>query len=141
MGWGRRRNGEQHNVYLCVCLLPQKTVIIAVHYLLIQTQKHILYPLGDVQICVICGSVTEATVYKIWIYDSLNTICFCNARTIPSICWWNTQRSDMWPLQFFVKLPTFLSYYPSPSLFPLYYRGLYSMKGHHSDRPLTTHYS
>lgn len=27
MGWGRRRNGEQHNVYLCVCLLPQKTVI------------------------------------------------------------------------------------------------------------------
>lgn len=39
MGWGRRRNGERHNVYLCVCLLPKKTVIIAVHYLLIQTQK------------------------------------------------------------------------------------------------------
>lgn len=136
---------------MCVCVFflhQKKAVIIAVHYLLIQTQKHILYPLGDgckcvseVQICVFCGSVTEATVYKIWIYDSLNTICFRNARTIPFICGWNTQRSDMGPFQFFGKLPTFLSYYPSPSLFPLYYRVLYSMKGHHSDRLLTTHYS
>lgn len=102
MGWGRRRNGERHNVYLCVCLLPKKTVIIAVHYLLIQTQKHILYPLGDgckcvseVQICVFCGSVTEATVYKIWIYDSLNTICFRNARTIPFICGWKVRHGAL----------------------------------------------